>query len=323
MAGIASAHLTPAIQVEGLTRTFGSIRAVDDLSFNVEPGEVFGVLGHNGAGKTTLVRLINGVLEPTSGKTCVLGLDSQAQGSAVRKQTGVLTETPSLYERLTARDNLRLFARFYDLPNPDQRADEMLKLFNLTDRARDRAGGFSKGMKQRLALARALVHDPQILFLDEPTAALDPEAARGVTTLIETLSRESGRTVFLTTHNLNEAQRLCSRVAILAQGKLLALGTTAELEHQLWQALWLDFDLRAPAPPDLLAALKLTDGVRDLQADPDAEKLAVQVSDQAHIPAVIAVVASGGGQILRVNPREHSLEDIYFELQRRAEGGAS
>ncbi len=131
----------------------------------------------------------------------------------------------------------------------------MLALFKLTDRAGDRAGGFSKGMKQRLALARALIHDPQILFLDEPTAALDPEAARTVTTLIEDLSRQSGRTVFLATHNLDEAQRLCTRVAVLSHGKLLALGTTAELGRQLWAALWLDFDLRAPLTPEALAAL--------------------------------------------------------------------
>ncbi len=309
--------MTPAIEVNELTRTFGSLRAVDDLSFNVEAGEIFGVLGHNGAGKTTLVRLINGVLAPTSGSACVLGLDAQTQGSAVRKQTGVLTETPSLYERLTARENLRLFATLYEVPNVDQRVSEMLDLFNLTDRAGDRAGGFSKGMKQRLALARALVHDPQILFLDEPTAALDPEAARTVTTLIETLSSQSGRTVFLATHNLDEAQRLCTRVAVLSHGKLLALGHVAELGRQLWAALWLDFDLRAPLTTEQTAALKSADGVRDLQAD--GTKLSIQVSDEAHTPAVIAAVAAGGGQIMRVNPREHSLEDIYFELQRRTE----
>ncbi len=312
--------MTQAIEVEGVTRVFGSLRAVDDLSFAVEAGEVFGVLGHNGAGKTTLVRLINGVLAPTSGSIRVLGMDAQTEGSAVRRLTGVLTETPSLYERLSARDNLKLFARLYDLPNADQRVDAMLSLFNLTERAKDRAGGFSKGMKQRLALARALVHDPQILFLDEPTAALDPEAARTVMTLIETLSRESGRTVFLATHNLDEAQRLCSRVAVLSHGRLLALGTTAELGRQLWQALWLDFDLRAPLTADQTAALRATDGIRDLQADGD--KLAAQVADEAHIPAVIAAVASSGVQIMRVNPREHSLEDIYFELQRRMEAAS-
>lgn len=309
--------MAQAIALEGLTRTFGTVRAVDGLTFSVEAGEVFGVLGHNGAGKTTLVRLINGVLAPTSGSIRVLGLDSTTQGSAIRRQTGVLTETPSLYERLTARDNLRLFATLYEVPDPAPRVEAALELFNLSDRADDKAGGFSKGMKQRLALARALVHDPQILFLDEPTAALDPEAARGVTTLIESLSKDGGRTVFLATHNLAEAQRLCTRVAILSRGKLLALGTAAELGRQLWQALWLDFDLRAPLTSQQLVNLKGSDGVRDVQHS-DA-KLSVQVSEEARIPAVVAVVAGLGGQIMRVNPREHSLEDIYFELQRRSE----
>lgn len=309
--------MASAVEIERLTRDFGGVRAVDNLSFSIEAGEVFGVLGHNGAGKTTLVRLINGVLAPTSGSVRVNGIDPQTHGSDVRKLTGVLTETPSLYERLTARENLRLFAALYDVPDPAARADAMLTLFNLADRGQDRAGGFSKGMKQRLALARALAHEPQILFLDEPTAALDPEAARAVTTLIESLSQERGRTVFLATHNLDEAQRLCTRVAILNRGKLLAIGTAAELGRQLWNALWLDFELQAPIPPDVLARLRALDGVRDLQAD--GTKLAAQVIDEAHIPAVIAGVAACGALIVRVNPREHSLEDIYFELQRRSE----
>ncbi len=311
-----------AIQVEGVVRTFGSVRAVDGLTFAVEPGEVFGVLGHNGAGKTTLVRLINGLLTPDAGRIQVFGLDAATDGSTIRQQTGVLTETPSLYERLTARDNLTLFAGLYGVPRDqiDRRVDAVLQLFNLTDRAKDKSGGFSKGMKQRLALARALVHEPQILFLDEPTAALDPEAARGVTTLIESLSQERGRTVFLATHNLNEAQNLCARVAILSHGKLLALGTTTELARQIWSALWLDFELAAPLTPDQIAALKQIDCVREAEAGDHT--LAVQVCDEDHIPAVIAALAAGGGQIKRVNPREHSLEDIYFELQRREESAA-
>lgn len=308
-----------AIQVEGVVRTFGSVCAVDGLTFEVESGEVFGVLGHNGAGKTTLVRLINGLLTSDAGRIQVFGLDAATDGSAIRQQTGVLTETPSLYERLTARDNLTLFAGLYGVPRDQigQRVDDVLRLFNLSDRAQDKSGGFSKGMKQRLALARALVHEPQILFLDEPTAALDPEAARGVTTLIESLSQERGRTVFLATHNLNEAQNLCTRVAILSHGKLLAIGSTTELARQIWSALWLDFELAAPLTPDQIDALKQTDCVREVQAGDHT--LAVQVCDEDHIPVVIAALANMGGQIKRVNSREHSLEDIYFELQRRAE----
>lgn len=313
--------MPPAIAVEQLTRTFASavstVHALDGLTFSVESGEVFGVLGHNGAGKTTLVRVINGILAPTSGSARVMGMDATTQGSEVRKKTGVLTETPSLYERLTARDNLTLFATLYGVPNPEQRVAAMLDLFNLTDRANDRAGGFSKGMKQRLALARALVHDPQILFLDEPTAALDPEAARAVTTLIESLSREGGRTVFLATHNLDEAQRLCTRVAILSRGKLLALGTTAELGKQIWGALWLDFELRAPLTSAERAAIQSTPNIISVQSENTT--LAVQLADESATSPVIAAVAASGAQIFRVNPRQPSLEDIYFELQRRTE----
>jgi ABC-2 type transport system ATP-binding protein len=309
--------MTHAIQVEGLSRHFGAVKALDGLSFDVERGEVFGVLGHNGAGKTTLVRVLNGVLEPSGGRAHVLGYDSATEGSEIRRRTGVLTETPSLYERLSARDNLRTFGTLYDMP-PEAvkpRADEMLALFKLTDRARDKAGGFSKGMKQRLALARALMHSPEILFLDEPTAGLDPEASRSVMTLIENLSREGGRTIFLCTHNLDEAQRLCDRVAVLGQGKLLALGTTAQLGRDLWRALWVDFELDAPADSSLIGALRALPTVIDVSAD--GSTLAVQLNADEQIPGLVSAVANAGALIRRVNPREHSLEEIYFELQRR------
>jgi ABC-2 type transport system ATP-binding protein len=170
---------------------------------------------------------MNGVLSPSGGSVRVLGLSPETDGPAVRRRTGVLTETPSLYEQLSARDNLAIFADLYDVP-PDQvarRVDAALEMFELSDRAREKVGGYSKGMKQRLALARALLHQPDILFLDEPTAGLDPVAARAVHELIVRLSREEGRTVFLCTHNLTEAQRLCQRVAVMEHGRLAAVGT--------------------------------------------------------------------------------------------------
>jgi ABC-2 type transport system ATP-binding protein len=185
------------IEVEQLTRDFGQVKALDKLTFSVQEGQVFGMLGPNGAGKTTTVRLLNGVLTPCGGRAIVLGLDPTTQGCKLRQQTGVLTETPSLYERLTARENLAIFGALYGVPESElsRRVDELLKRFELSGRADDKVGGFSKGMKQRLALARALLHDPQLIFLDEPTAGLDPEAARQVTQLIEQLSRENGMTI--------------------------------------------------------------------------------------------------------------------------------
>jgi len=307
--------MTHTIQVDGLTRRFGPLTAVDSVSFTVEPGEVFGLLGPNGAGKTTLVRLLNGVLASSAGSARVLNYDPATQGDLIRARTGVLTEQPALYERLTARDNLRFFGTMYGIPDADlpRRVDELLALFDLSARADDRVGGFSKGMKQRLALARALIHQPELLFFDEPTAGLDPEAAHSVTDLIEQLSGERGRTVFLCTHNLDEAQRLCNRVAIINKGCLLAVGAPAQLARELWQGTWVDIHLRSAPSEGLLPNLGALAGVLNLKADDSL--LAVQVGDESAIPSVVARVVELGGQIMRVAPREHSLEEIYFTLQ--------
>jgi len=307
--------MTTVIEVEQLARYFGSIKAVDELTFRVKEGEVFGLLGPNGAGKTTMVRLLNGVLTPSDGRARVLGFDPVAQGCELRRQTGVLTETPSLYERLTARENLAIFGALYGVPEPElsRRVDELLDFFELSGRADDKVGGFSKGMKQRLALARALFHEPPLLFLDEPTSGLDPEAARQVTQMIQQLSHQKGRTVFLCTHNLSEAQRLCDWVGVMNQGRLLALGTLAELARTLWHGLWVDIEFRTPLAGAVADKLRPMRGVNDVQLD--AMHLAVRVENDEVVPQMVASLASQGAQIIRVNPRQHSLEDIYFALQ--------
>src|SRR5260370_39356025 len=219
-----------AIQTDGLTRLFGSPTAVAGVTLAVDRGEVFGVLGPNGAGKTTMVRLLNGVLAPSSGTCRVLGLDPATQGSAVRRRTGVLTESPALYERMSARENLRFSGTMYGVPvaKLPARADAMLDACGLPERADDKVGSFSKGMKQRLALARALLHEPEVLFLDEPTAALDPEAARRVTELIMEFTRQPRRTAFLCTRYLPEPQRLCCRAALLNRGRVIAPSTITD-----------------------------------------------------------------------------------------------
>lgn len=306
-----------AIRADALIRQFGIIRAVNEVSFVVEPGEVFGMLGPNGAGKTTLVRLLNGVIEPDGGAARVLGFDPRTQGEDVRRQTGVLTETPALYERLSARENLLFFGTLYGVPQTDlpRRVDDLLERFGLADRANDRAGGYSKGMKQRLALARTLIHQPRLLFFDEPTAGLDPEAALQVTTLIQELSHRDGRTVFLCTHNLEEAQRLCDRVAVINQGRLLAVGTAEQLARGLWQGLWVDVSLLAPSD-GLTERLRALPGVLDISAD--GLELAVQVAEEAAIPGLVAGLVAAGAPVKRVSPREHSLQEIYFKLQEEA-----
>ena len=307
-----------AIRTDALSRRYGGLTAVDGVTLAVERGEVFGVLGPNGAGKTTMVRLLNGVLAPSAGTCRVLGLDPARQGSELRRRTGVLTESPALYERMTARENLRFFGTMYGMP-PEKlaaRADAMLEAFGLAERADAKVGGFSKGMKQRLALARALLHEPEVLFLDEPTAALDPEAARRVTELIMEFTRQAGRTVFLCTHYLPEAQRLCDRVAVLNRGHLIATGTLAELARTLWHGSWVDVECLVAPAPDLLDAVRVVPGVTDARLDgPDGTRLAVQVEGEERIPVVVRAIVERGGQVVRVNAREHTLEDVYFELQ--------
>ena len=307
--------MTNVIESNALSRAFGNVKALNELAFNVREGEVFGMLGPNGAGKTTTVRLLNGVLSPTSGHSRVLGLDPTTQGAALRQRTGVLTETPSLYERLSARENLTIFANLYSVPVSQvaARVNQQLEQFGLIDRADDRAGSYSKGMKQRLALARALLHQPELLFLDEPTAALDPEAARHVMQLIEQLSHQKGRTVFLCTHNLDEAQRLCDRVAVMNRGSLLACGTLDELSRTLWHGHWVDIGFRSALSAEQMQAARELRGVSEVRLD--GTTLAARVESDDVIPALVQTLAAGGAQIMRVNPRNHTLEEVYFELQ--------
>jgi ABC-2 type transport system ATP-binding protein len=310
----------PVIQISSISRRFGEKNAVDNLTLDVHAGEIFGFLGHNGAGKTTTVRLLNGVLEPTSGSASVLGLDPQTEGPAVRAKTGVLTETPSLDERLTARDNLSFYADLYNVPRPEVpgRVNSILTEFELADRADEKVGGYSKGMKQRLALARALLHKPEVLFLDEPTAALDPVAARHVHTMVENLARREGCTVFLCTHNLVEAQRLCDRVAVMEHGRLVALGTPSELTRQYVRRLDVDLEVD-PVQMDL--ALQILQQLPQLViGHPKREKdiLTMTLSGWEAIPELVSILVQNGLRVYRLAPQEANLEQVYFALN----GGA-
>ena len=255
------------ISTEGLTRRFGEKVAVNGLSLDVGAGEIFGFLGHNGAGKTTTVRLLNGILTPDGGRATVLGLSPMQDGPALRRRTGVLTETPSLEERLTGRENLRIYADLFGVPTAGltARVAEMLETFDLADRADEKVGGYSKGMKQRLALARALLHNPEILFLDEPTTGLDPVAARRVHELILHLSREQGHTVFMCTHNLVEAQQLCDRVAVLEHGVVVAQGTPAELVHKMASGQRLEIEVDQSEVMRTLAVLRARPEVKSAE----------------------------------------------------------
>ena len=307
-----------AIQTFGLSKRFGDLTAVNRLSLEIEPGEVVGLLGHNGAGKTTTVRLLNGVLSPTEGNAYVLGLDPATQGPELRRRTGVLTETPSMDERLSARENLQTFAELYGVPRErcHQRIEELLEAFDLGDRGDERVGGYSKGMKQRLALARTLLHEPELLFLDEPTAGLDPVAARGVHELITEVSEDEGRTVVMCTHNLVEAQALCHRVVVLEQGRVVEAGTPQALARRLHRDLGVVLDVAAEQRETAGACLERR--FADVRVQVDDERLIAYGLGRERIPDAIAALVNADVRIYGVVSQEASLEDVYFALHARA-----
>ena len=306
----------PVISTRGLTRCFGDITAVDNLDLEIYRGEVLGYLGHNGAGKTTTVRLLNGVLSPTSGQMQVLGLDPSIDGAALRQRTGVLTETPSVDERLTGYENLKIFAALFNVPPEaiETRIGELLEVFQLTDRAVDRVGEYSKGMKQKLALARALIHQPEVIFFDEPTSGLDPVITRQVHTLIRDLSKNGGHTVFLCTHNLEEAQRLCDRVAVLENGKMVALGSPAELAGELWKGMRLEFETTQAALPVALQTLKEMPDAHEITTAADHPAISLILTLRDQVPEMVSRLVAANVPLYRLTPQEPTLEDIYFAL---------
>jgi len=311
-----------AVNVQNISHLFGSFKAVDDISFQIRRGEVFGLLGPNGAGKTTTVRLLNGLYTPVQGRIEVLGLNPQSEGKAVRRRTGILTETPANYDRLTALQNLEFFGTLAGMEKTDlkQRIDELLTFFGLEKRAQDRVNQFSKGMKQRLALARAFLHRPELIYLDEPTTGLDPESALQVRELIESIRKQDGHTVFLCTHHLDEAQRLCDRVAILNRGRILAMGTLDELRHHLSPGLWIEIELWMPLPDGKVDFAHLPGVQKAEMVGSTLRMLRMQVSGEADIPAIVRALVEAGAQVVRVQPQITSLEDVYFKLQAQERG---
>lgn len=310
--------MQPVIEVTNLTRRFDEVTAVDEISLTVGAGEVFGCLGHNGAGKTTAVRLLNGVLAPSDGAARVLGMSPSDEGATLRRRTGVLTETPSLDERLTGRENLTIYADLFDVPlaKVDGRVRDLLAMFELSERADEKVSGYSKGMKQRLALGRALLHEPELLFLDEPTSGLDPAATRGVHQMIRRLSREEGRTVFLCTHNLNEAQQLCDRVGVMEHGRLLALGAPADLAAQVQKSLRLQIEIEESGRDKALEIIRRRNG---WQPETDSESgwdgvITITGAHREQIPDLLADLVTAGVRVYRANPQEPSLADVYFAL---------
>jgi ABC-2 type transport system ATP-binding protein len=300
-----------ALSVDHLTKRFGERLAFDDISFDVGRGEVFGFLGPNGAGKTTTVRALGTLIAPTSGSATVAGIPlAPENGMEIRRRISIMPESPGLYPRLSVLENLECFADLYEVPDPRDRIDRALRAVNLTDRAQDACGTLSKGLRQRVALARALLSDPEVLFLDEPTAGLDPVAAREVHELIVGL-RERGVTIFLTTHRLEEAERLCDRVAIL-NTSLRTIGRPDELREQMFSKALIVRTVAA-----LLDAGQLFTGLPAVtgwhQDGSGAYVLAVSDPEVA-APAVARALVAAGADVLSIGEARHSLEDVYLEL---------
>lgn len=295
---------------------YGQTYALSGFNLQVNRGEVIALLGPNGAGKTTSVRVMNGLLPVESGTVTVFGMDAGANGEKIRQRTGVLTETPALYERLTALQNLNFFGTLAGLPADeiDAHSRHMLDVFGLSDRAGDRVDTYSKGMKQRLAIARAMLHDPEMLFLDEPTSDLDPEAARQVGDTILDITGRNNRTVILCTHRLFEAEQLCDRVAVMSSGCVMAFGTLAELRQAVLPTISVIIRISSPYKTGHLDWIKNHRGITAWQVKRDNE-LVLNMLDEAPIPAVVEHFVSLGVGILAVEPRRASLEDIYMHLQ--------
>ena len=299
------------IVAKGLTKRFGDVLAVDGLDMDVKPGEIFGFLGPNGAGKTTTIRLLGALIAPTSGKANVAGYEVGREDHEIRRNVGILTESPGMYDRLSAERNLSFFAELYGVEDVAGQVERYLRLLGLWDRRGDVAATFSKGMRQKLAIARAMLHEPKVLFLDEPTAGLDPEMARLVREFIGEL-KVKGRTIFLCTHNLDEADRLCDRIAVV-NTRLLALDTPEALREKLYDRVVV-FHLSAAAPA-YVKAIREQPFVRSVESRDN--KLVVSLEDpERNNPELIRVLVDAGADIQFVGELRHSLEEIYLRLVR-------
>ncbi|MCY3797197.1 MAG: ABC transporter ATP-binding protein [Chloroflexi bacterium] len=273
-----------AIETRKLSKSFGELRAVQELDLAIEEGEIFGFLGSNGAGKTTTISMLTGQLRPSAGAAWIMGQDVTVDYKSLSHLIGVVFEFPNLYLRLSAYQNLYFAAQLYDVPGT--RIDELLERMGLTDRAHDSVYEFSSGMKQKLVIARALLHQPRVLFLDEPTSGLDPTFARGIRELVRSL-REDGTTIFLTTHYMDEAEQLCDRVAFIEQGEIACQGAPSELKREFGKPL-IKVELRDGKAATL-----------SLESDKDRRQLAVW---------------SEANALLSVHSQEASLEDVFVEV---------
>ena len=302
------------IDTESLTKRFGDMTAVDSVTLHVDEGEVFGFLGPNGAGKTTTVRMLSCLVSKSSGKATIGGYEiaNAADQAKIRKMVGLLTENVGLYEELSAYDNLDIYGRFYKMSEQarKERIEFLLQMLGLWEKKGEAAGTFSKGMKQKLAIARALIHDPQVLFLDEPTANLDPEASKTVRDFFLELMKEK-RTIFLNTHLLDEAERICDRVAIL-KTRLITTGSPQELRRSLSGR---KIKVQLQHADDTLAAEVKKMGYQVAEVTQNSILISVNDPEEEN-PAILRSIQAAGGQVVFVTEVGSSLEDVYLKLVR-------
>ncbi|NLE77766.1 MAG: ABC transporter ATP-binding protein [Chloroflexi bacterium] len=310
-----------AIRMDTLSRHFGAVRAVDGLTLEAPAGIVFGFLGPNGSGKTTTIRLLLGLLEPTAGRAEVLGYDTRSQAAEIRQRAGALLEHHGLYERLSAEDNLAFYGRIWRLSPAERQAriQELLTHMGLWERRQEMVAGWSRGMKQKLAVARALLHRPPLIFLDEPTAGLDPVAAAALRDDLAGLAQREGVTVFLTTHNLAEAEKLCAQVAVIRQGRLLAVGSPAMLRgqtgapqvHVVGRGFSDEVLALLRGRPEVLSAEAMNGG------------LSLRLGSGAEAAPLVSLMVSAGAQVEEVRKGQASLEDVFLALMAEEEQNAS
>ena len=301
------------IEIKGLSRSFEKIRVVDNLNLNINDGEVFGFLGPNGAGKTTTVRMLACLIRPTEGTAIIDGLDIRDESDAmkIRQKIGMLTESPGLYDTLSAYRNLDFYAKLYDVPasKREERIEHYLKMMGLWEKRGEPVGGFSKGMKQKMAIARCLIHEPGVLFLDEPTSGLDPEASRIVRDFILELKSE-GRTIFLCTHNLDEADRICDRIGIM-KGTILGMDTPSRLKNELYgRSVTIQLKEVTPAIVEGVGSLSY---VKNMSSNGNKLTMNVSVPEEEN-PALVRTLISLGADVQFIYENKHSLEDVYFKI---------
>lgn len=301
------------IRLEGLSKKFGSNLAVDNLSLKIDEGSVFGFLGPNGAGKTTTIRMLCSLISPSEGKAFIKDIDTTNKSEALnlRRIIGLLPEAPGLYDSLSAYRNLDFYARLYGLSSSqrEENIEKILKMLGLWDRRNEPVGNYSKGMRQKIAISRALVHDPLVLFLDEPTSGLDPESAKTIRDFILELTKEK-RTIFLNTHNLGEAERMCDKIGII-RSKLITIGSPNDLRRQIGKRQisinLLDLDEKLVSVVRGIDVVKSVERVKNVLIcdvdDPEKEN-----------PMIIDKIVKAGGKIQYVNNMQRSLEDVYLDI---------